>query len=121
MQREFRKTRTITYPFLKWTLDEPKYLRFQGPMFTGKVTAATGSEEAMKPATLAIVVDLATGEEAQVVLGKVLQSLLNENYPDNAYVGRNFEIIQRQPLKADGSPKRYKTYDLAEVEVEEKS
>ena len=68
----------------------------------------------MEPAMLANIVNLSTGEEMQTICNKVMESTLNEEYPDAGYVGKSFLIEQRSV-----PGKRYKNYRVAEIEITE--
>lgn len=102
--------RVVTLPLRKWKVDEPAYLRFESEIFTGK--QLKGSNEELAPADLANCIDLETGEQVQIIVGAVLKSTLNDEYPNNGYVGKSFMITQS---KVEG--KRYKTYRVVEIEV----
>lgn len=103
----------ITLPLLKFQIDEPVYIKFLEPMFTGKEIKGAGDKAKMEPATLANCVNLETGEECQIILATVLKSILTENYENDAYVGCGFQITKGK--KASG--KAYNPYAVAELEL----
>ena len=105
----FTRTKTIAMPLFKLAADQARYFLADGPMFLGKQI-----DDKKEAATLMPVTDLETGEQGQIIIGLVLKELLNEQYPDNGYVGNRFEICLRK--RAD---KKYNTYDLFEVGDEE--
>lgn len=106
----FKKIRSVTLPLIKWVNGVEKYFRFDGAAFIGKEVKQTGTKK-MEPATLAHVTDLESGEQGQIILATVLRKILDEEYPDNSYVGRSFAITQH---RVDG--KAYNTYTIEEIE-----
>lgn len=116
---KFKKVRVVTLPLFKWQANFERYYRIDGPMFVGKsmkeAPATDGKPSKQKePAVLCNVTDLETGEQGQIILGKVLQEILNEDYPEQAYVGKCFAIEQR---KIPG--KDYNGYSVTEIEPDE--
>lgn len=113
----FKRTKRVTLPIIKLTPNEPRYLQIIGAIFVGKeIAGQKGDKDGKKrePASLANVVDLETGEEGQIVLNKVLKSTLTEEYPEDGYVGKQFEIVKL--AKKDG--KDYHPFSITEIEVE---
>lgn len=105
----FKKVKNVTLPLFKLANNEPNYLRFDEPVFVGKVVV-----DKKEPPTMANVTDLETGEQGQIILGSVLLENLNQHYPDNAYVGKSFEIVKHSPEGA----RKYSLWNVAEIEVE---
>jgi hypothetical protein len=111
---KFKVTKTVTLPLSKWQLEVPKYLEITGAIFEGKqVSEQKGKVGDMEAAHLFRAIDLTTGEQCEVISGTVLMGTLNEAYPDDAYVGKQFMFTQHA---VEG--KRYKTYSVTEIEVE---
>lgn len=109
----FNKTKQVTLPILKKQDDVPVYVKFIGEVFTGKEVKGNSANNAkMEPARIANVINLETGEEMQLIINTVLESILNENYPDQKYVGKCFEIIQYSP-----SGKKYKNFRVSEGQL----
>jgi hypothetical protein len=116
----FKVKKLVTVPLLK-TPDNgtPIYVRITSEIFDAKDTEgrtprAEGTQK-KQPPKLAHVVNLETGEVQQIIIGTVLGSELNDQYPDNGYVGKSFEIKKLKP--AGG--KSYAMYQIAEIEVDE--
>ena len=103
-----KRTKSVAVPLFKLSPNVKRYFLFDGPMFVGKKI-----DDKKEAAILLPVTDLETGEQGQIIVGKVLRSLIEEEYPDKAYVGKKFETCLRR--RAD---KSYNTYDLYEVETE---
>ena len=65
------------------------------------------------------VVNLETGEDMQIIVPTVLRGILQEDYPDNAYVGKCFEVILHKHMdKTDPSKLKYNKFAVAEIEVD---
>lgn len=109
-----KRKKLLTRPVLKLVKSEPRFVLIQGRIYLGKEMKARGAEDKKKePAHLADVVDLTTGELAQIILNAVPMSVLNEEYKDFGYVGRCFEIM-RQP-RQEG--KMYDPFKVEEIEI----
>jgi hypothetical protein len=106
---KFKKVRSVTLPVLAIKLDTPTYIGIDSAIVAGKVV-----EEGKEAANIMNVTDLETGEEAQIVLNKVLMANLQETYPNDDYVGKQFEIIKFK--KASG--RDYHTFKIVEIQVE---
>lgn len=116
----FTVKKILTLPLLKLEAGKPVYVQFQGPIFTGKKltnAAATDAEKAKLPPEMANVVNLETGELCQIMLGKVLHDLINEEYPQQSYVGKGF-MLELTEKKRGRNGNNYNTYKLAEVELQ---
>ncbi len=103
----------LTLPLLKMVEGVPIYIKFTAPTFVGKqIKEATNKE----PPVMANVINLATGELVQIMLGSVLQGILADEYPNDAYVGKGF-VIQLTEKKRGKSGGNYNTYKVAELEL----
>lgn len=110
---KFARTKAVTLPVFKLADDVPVYLTATGEMYEGKEQKpAKAGEKPMEPATILPVVNVETGEVGQIIVGAVLEGILNETYPDGAYVGKSFEIVKH--AKKEG--KRYNTYSVFEID-----
>ena len=111
-----RSVRSVILPVLRKVDNVPLYVEFVSAMRTSTVKARVSKdkdgEKSMKPATVAEVINLETGEHANLICNTVLESNLTETYPGEGYVGKQFKIIQYE--KAEG--KRYKTFEITEIE-----
>lgn len=104
----------VTLPVLKMLEDQPHYVTATAAMYEGKEQKpAKEGDKPMEPATILPVVDIDTGEVAQIIVGAVLEGILNDSYPDAGYVGKSFEITKH--AKKEG--KRYHTYSVFEIEA----
>jgi hypothetical protein len=84
-----------------------KFLRFETAMAKGKIV-----DDKKEAPMMARVTDMETGELGEVILGTVLVSRLNEEYPDDKYVGRIFCLTKTAP---EGT-RKYSMFHITEVE-----
>jgi len=110
----FRVAKHVTLPLIKLEEETPVYVKITAPMFLGKEVKGTGDKAKMEPATLAHVVNLETGEPAQIIVNAVVVANLNECYPGDTYVNKSFQLIKH--AKRDG--KRYHDFSILEIELE---
>jgi len=108
-----KRKKLLTRPVLKFVADQPRYVLIQGPIYLGKEMKQKGEDKKKEPAHLADVIDLTTGELAQIIVNAVPMSVLKESYPDDSYVGNAFMIMRqtRQPGK------QYDPFKVEEIEV----
>lgn len=110
---QFKIKRAITLPLLKFAIDVPVYVKITEPMFVGKEIKGTGEKAKMEPATLANCINLETGEQCQIIIATVLKSIITEEFENESYVGKGFQIIKG----AKASGKAYNPYTVAELEL----
>jgi hypothetical protein len=109
---KFRRVKQITRPVLKLMPENPVYVKITAEIHTGNSAAKAGSDgQQMKPAQIANIINLETGEEMQLIFPAVLERIMLDQYPGGEYVGQSFEIVKHAPR--DG--KRYSTFDVCEV------
>lgn len=107
----------LTLPLLKLKEGESVYIKFTAPTFIGKQIAAQEGEKVSKePPVMANVIDLPTGELVQIMLGSVLQGILRDEYPDDAYVGKGFQIMLTEKKRGRNGG-NYNTYKVAELNL----
>lgn len=104
---KFKTVKNVTLPILKFG-SLPLYIKINEPMFLGKIV-----DDKKEAPTMCRVTNLVDGSPAHLICGTVLRENLNENYPENGYVGKCFELKQSAP-----EGKRYKLYDITEIEIE---
>lgn len=112
----FKRKKLLTRPVLKMVENVPVYVKFEGPIYVGKELksdrAQKEGDKKREPAHLADVIDLASGEQAQIIAAAVVVSVLDENYPDKGYVGKCFSITKKG--RAPG--KQYFGYNVEEID-----
>ena len=114
----------VTIPFFIIPEDgNPCYLRFDTPIepdqssFSDRVRKGRKDENGQtndQPMRIAKVTDIMTGEVCRLVAHSVLESTLDESYPEKSYVGRIFAITKS---KAKG--KRYFAFNIDEMQIVE--
>jgi hypothetical protein len=95
------------------------YVTIMGPMEKAKALKKQSAEDkAKEPPTLLPCINLETGEVCSIIGGAVLVDLLNDEYPQNAYVKKSFQIVVKEQKDAKGGGgKRYNNYDVKEISV----
>lgn len=68
------------------------------------------------PATLASVVNLETGEIAKIIVSKVLFNILEENYPNESFVGKSFRIEKGEKVKGKAGGNAYNEFEVFELD-----
>lgn len=106
----------LTLPLLKMVEGVPVYVKFTGPTFIGKRIKEDESKQSKEPPVMANVINLPTGELVQIMLGSVLQGILADEYPNDAYVGKGF-VIHLTEKKRGRNGGNYNTYKVAELEL----
>lgn len=127
----FEVAKHVTLPLLKIEPEKPIFVKFEGTIHRAKPQAGSRSDAAESktdvdapdaapeggkgrgkkaPPELAHVIDMSTGEHAQIIIGTVLGSELRSEYPADAYVGKIFKIVQHKIQGRD-----YATYDILEL------
>lgn len=105
--------RNITLPLLKLSIGEPAYIQITSAMFVSKQIEDATGKNAMEPATLVNCINLESDEECQIIVPAVLQSILKEQFAEDSYVGKGFQLI-KHPKQ---SGKRYHNFSVAELDL----
>lgn len=107
-----KRKKLLTRPVLKFVTDKARYVKIEGAIYIGKEMKQKDGDKKKEPAHLADVIDLESGELAQIIVNAVPLSVLNENYPNDTYVGKCFSITRqsRQPGK------QYDSFKVEEIE-----
>ena len=112
----FTKTKSVTVPVLKLMPDAPAYVRAETAMHVSKqIKQAKVGDKPMEPATILNVTDLNTDSEHVLIVGKVLEGVINDTYPGQTYVGKCFEIINH----GKRGDKKYNSYSVTEIALED--
>lgn len=113
----FEVARNVTLPLLKQAEGERVAIAFISNIYLGReLKTARGGAERRKPAHLAKIVNLLTGELMSYICATFVKSELMEGYPSSGYVGKAF-VIKRGPTKQGAGTNKYNTYDIQEVKV----
>lgn len=109
-----KRKKLLTRPVLKLVKEQPRYVLLQARIYIGKEMRQRSPDDKKKePAHLVDVIDLTTGELAQVIINAVPMSVLTEEYPNFGYVGRCFELTRQ--TRQEG--KSYDPFKVEEIEV----
>jgi len=109
--KAFRRSKTVAVPIRKIEDNQTVYVRIESPIEERSfVDPQTGEPQKM---SLCKIFDLEDGTTSEIAVGKVLSNQLEEHYPAEGYVGRNFEI---KKIKIPN--KRWKNWEIYELEVE---
>jgi hypothetical protein len=117
MSVSFKPKRLLTVPVLSLKDNEPRILRFDGKMHIGKTMKAKEGDKPKEPATIASVTDMESGEIFDLIVSAVLHSVLDEEFPGDAYVGKVFSVTALP--KRDG--KQYKGMKVYEMDIVDSS
>jgi hypothetical protein len=113
---EFKTKKLLTIPLLKLKEDETRYIKVTGAMYVGKEIkskrANANPTAAREPATLVNAVNLETGEQCQVICSAVVKGVFEDNYPNDAYVGKCFALTKL----ARAAGKEYNGFKVEEIE-----
>jgi len=96
----------LTFPQLKIKEGEPVFIKCTGLIYTGKEVP----DSDMEAPQLMRCIDLTSGEECEIVVGKILEDILTDL--DGGYVDKCFQI--KQLPSPEG--KRWRPYEVAEIE-----
>jgi hypothetical protein len=109
---EFKRKKLLTIPVLKLVQDQTRYVKITDAMHVGKPQKAKEGEKAKEPATLINCINLEDGAVCQVIVSAVVKSVLTDEYPGDAYVGKCFAITKlgRNPGK------QYNQFNVEEIE-----
>lgn len=108
----FKRVKNLTLDILKFVEDQPRYVKITGPIHLGKPQKAEKDKPAKEPAHLAPCINLEDGLECQIIVAAVVLSVFNDDYPNEAYVGKCFGIVK----KARVTGKQYFPYGVEEIE-----
>ncbi len=123
----FKRAQAVSLPSIALEVGKTRYFRFDAAIVKGTRGAAeheaavgpesgrivnTSQRKVKEPPFLAVVSDAETGEKGMLIINSVLYSTLKQMYPNDAYVGRVFEVTKREKEKG----KDYFTFDVYECE-----
>ena len=110
-----KRKKLLTRPVFKWVVGATLHCLIETPMHIGKEIksrTANADDKKKEPATLCDVINLAAGEPGQIIANAIIKSTLDENYPDNSYVGKCFSITKQ--ARQEG--KQYDKFAIEEIE-----
>lgn len=107
---KFTRKQAITLATLSWKDRADAIVRFDSHIYEGKPINTKG-EEAKKPARLAQVTDLDSGEQMEMLVPKVLESILTEKV-EGDYLGRWYEIHKILPKREGKDYHEFRVYEI---------
>lgn len=117
--------KVITLPLIKLRPGSELFVQVVSPMFLADAIKnpkpLKEGETAQKPPMLVNVMDLETGEAAQIIPGQILQDIFTDKYPKETYVGKGFWIKVGEKKGGGGGRSGYNTYTVSEIEVPAKA
>jgi len=110
-----KRVKLLTRPLMRFAEGVPLYVFMESAIYIGKEMKADTTEDKKKkePAHLAEVIDLATGEQAQIIVSAVPLSVFEESYKDHSYIGKCFAITKL----ARQAGKQYFGFSVEEIEA----
>lgn len=108
----YKRLKNLTVDILKFVELQPRQVKITGPIHLGKAQKAEEGKSAKAPAHLAPCINLEDGAECQIIVAAVVLSVLNDEYPNESYVGKCFEIVKKERIEG----KAYFPYGVAEIE-----
>lgn len=112
----YTRKKAITLPTLKVNGGDTVFIKFDSAIIT-KTKNELEKDGTQKTINVANVVNLDTGELMSMVIPKVLDSNLRENYLDESYVGKSFEISKSKEKKGNVG-KEYYNFFIYEIDSE---
>lgn len=107
-----KRKKLLTRPVLKYVVGVANYVLIETAAHIGKEMKPGADGKKKEPATLCNVIDLKTGEPAQLILNAVVKSVLAEEYPNETYVGLCFSITKQERVQG----KQYDPFSIEEIE-----
>lgn len=111
----FRIAKRVTLPTINPGVNQPVVFRIMDGMRVSTYAAIKPDGTKEKPATVCTVTDMQTGQIALWLVAEVCAKNLQEQYPDEGYVGKIFGV-QKLPKRPG---KRYFDFEIAELEVDD--
>jgi hypothetical protein len=110
---QFKRVKNLTLDILKFVENNPRHVKITGPIHLGKEQKSSkGDDKKREPAHLAPCINLEDGAECQIIVSAVVLSVLNDEYPGEAYVGKCFAITKKNRVEG----KQYFPYSVEEIE-----
>lgn len=109
----FKRVKNLTLDILKFVENEPRYVKITSAIHLGKEQKKKADDDkAREPAHLAPCINLEDGAECQIIVSAVVLSTLNDEYPNDSYVGKCFAIVKKNRTPG----KQYFPYGVEEIE-----
>ena len=111
---QFKRVKNLTLDILKFVEQQTRHVKITGAIHLGKEQKSSrgGEDKKREPAQLAPCINLEDGTECQIIVSAVVLSVLNDEYPGEAYVGKCFAITKKNRVEG----KQYFPYSVEEIE-----
>jgi hypothetical protein len=111
---QFKRVKNLTLDILKFVENESRHVKITSAIHLGKEQkkGKGDDDKAREPAHLAPCINLEDGAECQIIVSAVVLSVLNDEYPGDAYVGKCFAITKKNRVPG----KQYFPYGVEEIE-----
>ena len=124
MAFQFKTKKLLTRPTISMKKEGAQcFVKIERPRYISTQPSREKPKEGEKPKappTLMDVINLETGELAHVVVAEMIRSTLESEYPDNAYVGKCFHILNRGKVETKaGGGQMYNKIHIEEIEEPE--
>lgn len=108
--------RVVTVPLHKLRAGDVLYCKALKAIYQAKPLKNDKDSDDKEAPHMLDIVNLQTGELEQVICGASLIGIFEDEYPNNAYVGKGFKItVGDQKASKGGGGKRYNTYTVFEI------
>lgn len=105
----FNRLKAVVVPSYSFKKRTSGFFKVTAPI---KIKMHTDEKGEEKSTPILRIIDLETGEDCDMIVPTLLVSELTENYPDDGYVDKKFEVsVSADPKEG----KRYKTVQLWEL------
>lgn len=110
----YKRVKNLTLDILKFVENETRHVKITGAIHLGKEQKSSKGDEDKKrePAQLASCINLDDGAECQIIVSAVVKSTLEDEYPNETYVGKCFAITKKNRVAG----KQYFPYSVEEIE-----
>lgn len=119
MAGRFKVLKTVSLPLKSLAEGDLAHVKMETAIRLGEKLKGKANEK-KEPAHLANVIDLDTGEEMLMIIPAVLKSSLEDNYKDESYVGKAFQITHLgKKAKGGAADEGYNLYKILEIDPTE--
>lgn len=112
---QYKITRQVSVPTLHMAAAGTYLYRIELPVkYRAKSTEDGGTDRNIP---VLRVTDLEVGVTGEVIPGKILLDTLLDQYPDDGYVGKCFEIIKKPSGRRGPGGREYNLFEVNEISV----
>ena len=109
----FSVAKLVTLAIRKTEVDVPVYVKLIAAIKKGEAIEEDKDGKKKEPVDILTITDLETGEQMQIIAGKILVETIKKEYPDESYIDKCFEFTK---LAARGSgANKYHPWKIVEI------